>query len=437
MFQGFSASAMNCATKLYFSFNLWFLILILTSKVLTAHITMTSFFNSVELLPEDPILGLQVVFAADPRESKVNLGIGSYKNEQGKPFVLPSVRKAEKIIFDRNLDKEYLPIVGNGEFIQVISKLIFGQAEQHAVDNRCIVQTVGGTAAMRIAGEFLAKNRHMAIYLPDPTWPNHRPVFTYAGMNVRSYPYYHKESHDLDFQGLCDFLKKIPSPAVILFHSSCHNPTGIDPTNDQWREISEIVKKQKLIPFFDCAYQGFGVGIEEDVFAVRYFFEQGHEMFVSYSCSKNFGLYGERVGALCAVMKDPQITKRVVSQFKQIIRGIYSMPPLQGSRIVSTILHSPELTQEWKREVQSMREHVKKMRTMLVAGLERQGVNRDVKFFETQKGIFSYTGIPSDQVKLLKKDYGIYLTTDGRINIAGLNEGNIEYVVSSISNVIK
>lgn len=397
-----------------------------------------SFFTSVELLPEDPILSLPILFAADPHENKVNLGIGSYKDDKGSPVVFSCVKQAEQLILEKNMNKEYLPIEGHAGYNAAISKLLFGPAAQKYSNGEMVtVQTVGGTGALRIGAEFLARNRKMDIYVSDPTWPNHRPILTYSGMSVHTYPYYHKSTHDLDFPGLCEAINLMHSPGVLLLHACCHNPTGIDPTHEQWQELSVLIKKKKLFPFFDVAYQGLGHGVEEDVYPVRYFLEQGHEMLVASSCSKNFGLYGERVGSLTIVTQEAETTRRILSQVKQIIRSCYSMPPLQGGRTVATILQSDKLTEEWKQELSVIRNRIKQMRKELVAGLVEAGVSKDVSFFETQLGMFSYTGLTLHQVQRLRQEYGIFATSNGRINIAGLNESNIQYVVSAFSDVMR
>lgn len=396
-----------------------------------------SFFTSVELLPEDPILNLPFLFAADQHENKVNLGIGSYKDGEGKPLVLSCVRKAEKILLDKKLNKEYPPINGDPAFNTAVAKLIFGEsAKSFSNGEMFTMQTLGGTGGLRIGSEFLARNRKMDIYLSEPTWPNHRPVFSYAGMAIHNYPYYHRVAHDLDFEGMCSAINKIPSPGVILLHACCHNPTGIDPNREQWQELSVLIKKKHLLPFFDFAYQGFGEGIHEDAYPVRHFLEQGHEMLVSSSYSKNFGLYGERVGALTIVTNDKQITARALSQCKQIVRSSYSMPPLHGGRIVATILDSQELTQEWEEELKGMRDRIKEMRRALSEGLKAAGVKQDVSFFETQKGVFSYTGLTPEKVQRLRHQYGIYGADNGRINIAGLNHHNIQYVIAALAEIL-
>jgi aspartate aminotransferase len=397
-----------------------------------------SFFKSVELLPEDPILSLPIYFAADAHPKKVNLGIGAYKDAQGKPAVLSCVRKAEKIIFDQNLNKEYLPIEGNKAYISSLSQLAFGSDLNNKLADRMFaVQTVGGTGGLSIAGDFFFHNLSKTVQLSDPTWPNHRPIFRYAGLNMESYPYYDNQKHDLDFAGMCQAITKMPAGNILVLHGCCHNPSGMDPTQEQWKELSSLIKKQRVLPFFDFAYQGFGNGIEEDAFAVRYFAEQGHEMLVASSCSKNFGLYGERMGMLVIISSDRETIPKVSSQIKQIIRSNYSMPPLHGSRIISTILQNEELTKEWHQELAQMRNRVKEMRQALMEKLKAKNINMDVSFMARQTGLFSFTGLNSDQVQSLRRDYGIYITNNGRANIAGLTWDNIDYVVEAMAKVLK
>lgn len=395
-------------------------------------------FKNIEKFPDDPILKLPVLFNKDPRTKKVNLGIGTYKDENGKPYVLSCVRKAEKLILDKKLDLEYLPIEGHAEFISSTLKFIFGKTLEANPSNHIFaMQSVGGTGALRIGAHFLSKNNFKLMYLSDPTWPNHNLIFNYAGMNIRPYPYYNPETHSLDFSGICDALKKMPHDSIVVLHASCHNPSGIDPTPSQWEEISSIIKHHHLIPFFDLAYQGFGHGIDEDAFPVRYFFEQGHEMFVASSYSKNLGLYGERVGLLSVITKDANARDCIASQLKQIVRSSYSMPPLQGARIAATIQNSPDLSQEWHGELAKMRNRIKEMRSALVACLKEKGLEKDMSFIENQAGIFSFMGINLENVKRLNEEFGIYMPDNGRINIAGLNWHNLEYVSESIASVLK
>lgn len=391
-----------------------------------------SCFDQIKLLPEDPIMHLPILFAADKNPNKVNLGIGSYKNESSQPVVFSSVQKAEKLLAEKKLNKEYPPIEGNAQFNQSSLKLIFGDTLPQLSENLFAEQTVGGTSALRVAGEFLARNCSKEIFIPDPTWANHKLIFPYANMQINNYPYYDSKSHGIDFSAMLKAIGQMEKNSVILLHGSCHNPTGVDPTQEQWRELSNQIKKHRIIPLFDLAYQGFGEGLEEDAFAVRLFAKEGHEMFVASSNAKNFGLYGERVGMLTAISHHSDAMKKIRSHLKQTARSCYSVPPIHGARIVETILASTELTNEWKQELDDIRRRIKNTRDSLVSGLKRLNSNRDFSFLTKQLGLFSYTGLTAGQVDFLRHRHGIYLAENGRINIAGLNPNNIEYVVHAV-----
>ncbi len=394
-----------------------------------------SFFQSIEMLPADPILSLPILFNADPRSQKVNLGIGAYRNGEGQPIILSCVKKAEAFVLEKQRNKEYLPVEGDPTFIAETIKLIYGdQSPLIKSEEVFCAQTIGGSGALRIGAEFLATSgiSNGKIYLPQPTWPNHRLIFKKAGLHFESYSYYDSVKHDLDFSGMCAAIRKMPERSIILLHGCCQNPTGIDPTADQWQEICQLIKKQNVIPFIDLAYQGFGQDLEADAAAVRLFVLQGVECFVSNSYAKNLGLYGERVGSLSIVTFQKELSKKVGSQIKQIIRGNYSTPPLHGARIVTTILQSPSLKAEWHQELGMMRERIINMRKSLVAGLVSQKKGKDFSLLKDQKGIFSYSGLNPEQVSQLQKEYGIYMASDGRINVAGLNQHNLEYVVNAI-----
>lgn len=396
-----------------------------------------SFFESISLLPDDPIMNLSVMFGADSRTEKVNLGIGSYKDAQGKSYILPSVKKAEAMIFSQNLNKEYLPIEGDHEFIKETLRLIFGKDSKVLTSGEVFaVQTVGGTAALRIGAEFLVQETSKSVYMSNPTWANHKVVFKRGGMLIHSYDYYDEATHRFNFEGFCKSIQTITPGSVILLHACCHNPTGVDPNFEQWKELSKLILKQKIIPFFDFAYQGIGDTIDLDAQAIRYFAEQGHEMLVAYSHSKNFGLYGERCGVIAAVAHHKEAVRKVGSQLKQITRGIYSTSPLHGERIVKAILTSEELRKEWLEELAGIRERIKEMRKALVTGLMSKGSYHDWSFLEYQKGMFSFSGLNPDQTNRLIKEYGIYMLSNGRINVAGLNEKNIDYVVDAMQTVI-
>lgn len=397
-----------------------------------------SFFENIELLPSDPIYGLQVAFNADTRPNKVNLGIGSYKDAEGESIVLTSVSKAEELLIKQNLNKEYLPIEGDSEFLKESLKLIFGEKCKKIESGEIFAaQTVGGTFAIRLGAEFLAQELSKTVYVSNPTWPNHLLIFKNSGFKIDFYRYYDPLKNSLDFEGMCKMIKMMPPSSVILLQASCHNPTGIEPTFDQWKEISVLIKEQKIIPFFDFAYQGFGKGIEEDAKTIRYFLEEGHEMLVASSYSKNFGLYGERIGVFSIVTHNVETARKIGSQIRQIIRSIYSSPPLHGARLIKTILKSPELRKDWVEDLDNMRMRIQEMRQTFVSGLLAKGINKDLSFMYNQAGLFSLCGLDQDQVHSLNKEYAIYMPNNGRINIAGLNLHNMNYVINSILSVNK
>lgn len=395
------------------------------------------FFNDIPLLPSDSILGLPIIFAAESRSNKVNLGIGSYKTAEGEPLVLNCVHKAEILIGQKNLNKEYLPIDGDAEFLKYSQQIIFGR-DLDKVNPALIYssQTIGGSGALRVAGEFFCKLINRNIFLPQPSWPNHKPIFERAGMNVGSYPYFDFKTNLLDFKGMCEGINNLPSSSIILLHASCHNPTGVDPTLEQWQILSELIRKRNLFPFFDFAYQGFGDSIDGDAQAIRLFALSGHEMMISYSYSKNFGLYGERVGLISVITSEESTVPSIGSQIRILIRGNYSTPPLYGARIVSTVLQSEELKQNWKNELKTMCERVKEMRKTLVELLRVNGKNDNFSPILQQKGLFSFIGLSKNQVDRLREEYAIYMPSNGRINLAGLNNQNIEYVAKALLSVM-
>lgn len=396
-----------------------------------------SFFTDIPQMPVDPILGLPIAFAADTRADKINLGVGSYKTAEGNPLVLSAVTKAEQLILQQHLDKEYLHIEGDDTFIRSLFELLIGK-KSHLLQkkNYFAAQTVGGAGALRIGGEFLKKLITKTIYLPEPSWANHKQIFERSGLDVQSYPYLDTQSHCLNFKGTCQAIQRMPANSVILLHGCCHNPTSIDPTLEQWKELSSLLKKQHIIPFFDVAYQGFGDGLEKDVEPIRFFIEQGHEMLIAYSCSKNFGLYGERVGLFAIVSSTADQIPNIASQVKVMIRGNYSNPPLHGARIVSTILTSAELTIEWKKELENMRERIMHMRKALIEALRRDKNGHDFSYLEQQKGMFSFIGLTPYQVERLRDERAIYMPANGRINLAGLNSGNVSIVANALLSVL-
>lgn len=394
-------------------------------------------FDEIPLMPEDPIFGLPIAFDADLRPNKINLGIGAYKTADGLPLVLNSVRKAESLILQKHLNKEYLPIEGDADFILCSLQLLLGaDSPLFQTGTYFSAQTVGGASALRIAGEFVAKLISKTIFIPQPTWANHKQIFERAGLNVGSYPYFDSSNCLLDFTGMCQAISNMPPKSIVLLHGCCHNPTGIDPSFEQWKELSDLIKRQQIIPLFDIAYQGFGNGVDEDAEAVRYFVEQGHQLFITYSCSKNFGLYGERAGFLAIVCSTLEQTTKIGSQVKTLIRANYSNPPLQGARIVSTILNSHALTMEWKEELLNMCVRIKEMRKAFVAALHVKASGRDFSYLNQQKGLFSFSGLTPEQVQTLQQEKAVYIPSNGRINIAGLNSQNISDAADAILSVM-
>jgi aspartate/tyrosine/aromatic aminotransferase len=392
-----------------------------------------AFFDNVEMADPDPILSLNSMFADDTRSEKINLGVGAYKTAELKPLVFAAVKKAEARLASGNQYKEYLPIDGDKEFLACALELVFGKGAPILEEGRVFAaQALGGTGALRVGAEFLKKEVSDKVFLSDPSWANHKPLFTRAGHKVDFYPYLDRKKYALSFKKMCDEIKNMEKGNTILLHGCCHNPTGIDPSLEQWKELSVLIKEQGLVPFFDLAYQGFGEGVEEDVKALRTFVDDGHELLVAYSFSKNFGLYGERVGALFVVTSSDKVAERVGSKIKTLIRTNYSNPPCHGARIIKTILKSDELTQEWKRELNNMRERVVEMRKCLASELIAKSSAQDFSFMNRQKGIFSFSGLDKDQVEALKVEFGIYMPANGRINVAGLSSQNLEYLVDAI-----
>ncbi|KIJ21699.1 aspartate transaminase [Paxillus involutus ATCC 200175] len=400
-----------------------------------------STWSAVPAGPPDPILGITEAFKADKDPRKINLGVGAYRDESGKPYVLNAVKKAEEKMASAKLDKEYLPITGLASFTQNAAKLAYGAdsapLNQHAI---AVTQTISGTGALRIGGAFVARHYpgSKIIYLPNPTWGNHIPLFKDSGLEVRQYRYFDKKTVGLDFEGLKEDLKNAPEGAVVLLHACAHNPTGVDPTQAQWKEISDLIAEKKLFPFFDMAYQGFASGsTTRDAFAVRHFVSQGHQVALCQSFAKNMGLYGERVGAFSLTTASEEEKKRVESQLKIVVRPMYSNPPLHGAHIASTILSDPELYKQWEGEVKGMADRIISMRErlyeLLTNGFQTPGEWGHIK---SQIGMFSYTGLNTEQCKTLAEKAHVYMTMDGRISMAGLNGGNVEYFAQSVDAAV-
>ncbi|QVL57726.1 MAG: aspartate/tyrosine/aromatic aminotransferase [Simkaniaceae bacterium] len=392
-----------------------------------------SIFEKVEPFPPDPIFGLATRFKKDKNPNKIDLTVGIFRDENLATHTLRSVKEGEKVLEKIEKDKLYLPMGGDEAFIHEAQKLAFGEAFCKSAKGTLFgAQTIGGTGGLRLGGEFLAREVTKKVYLSDPTWPNHRGIFEACGMEIETYPYYNKEIHALDFERMLDTLSHAPEKSVVVLHGCCHNPTGCDPNDAQWKELSTLFLKKKLVPFFDFAYQGFGRGLDQDAWAIRYFASQGHEMLVAASYSKNFGLYGERIGCLSIIAKNEQLSQNLSSVVKRLARVNYSNPPRHGAGIITTILQDVGLVEMWKGEVDQMRERITLMKNDLVDALGRQFGKDKFGFLKRRYGLFSMLGISAEQVDRMIDEYGVYLTRSGRINLTGLNEGNLPYVIEAI-----
>ncbi|MWP49679.1 MULTISPECIES: amino acid aminotransferase [unclassified Gilliamella] len=381
----------------------------------------------------DPILGLADLYNKDDRTNKINLSVGVYKDETTKTPILESVKKAEQFLLNNETTKSYLSIDGIKEFNIATQILLFGNENERART----AQAPGGTGALRITADFLARRtKAKRIWVSNPSWPNHRSVFQTAGLEVREYRYYDAQTHSLDFDGLMQDLSKIAVGEAVLFHGCCHNPTGIDLTPEQWQAISDLALKNGWLPLFDLAYQGFGQGIEEDVYGLRLFAQNQPELLIASSYSKNFGLYNERVGAFTLIAANSEIADRAFSQVKTIIRANYSNPPAHGAKIVSHILNNEELKEEWINELTNMRQRIHRMRQLFVKTLQDKGASQDFSFIVKQNGMFSFSGLNEEQVLKLRNDYGIYIVNSGRINVAGMTLDNMSRLCESIVKVL-
>ena len=395
-------------------------------------------FEKIIAAPADPILGLADSFRSDPRENKINLGIGVYKDETGKTPVLTTVKKAEKYLLENETTKNYLPISGIPEFGNVTQALLFGEQHPIITEKRArTAQAPGGTGALRIAADFIAQQTTAKrVWISNPTWPNHNNIFQTAGLEICNYNYYDAENRGLDFDGMLASLANAQAGDVVLFHGCCHNPSGIDPTEEQWRQLATLSAEKGWLPVFDFAYQGFARGLEEDAQGLRLFAEKNPELIVASSYSKNFGLYNERVGACTIVTKDSVTAEKAFSQAKAIIRANYSNPPAHGASVVTTILSNPELKEEWIEELTTMRERIQRMRQLLVTTLQEKGAKQDFSFIIDQNGMFSFSGLNKEQVERLRAEYGIYIVGSGRINVAGLTLENMVPLCEAIVAVL-
>jgi aspartate aminotransferase len=394
-------------------------------------------FENLPVLPADPILGLMDAFHHDSNPNKIDLGVGVYKNTQGETPVLESVKRAEHHLLESEQTKLYIGPAGSAEFGSAIENLLLGETHSVINDGRVsTVQTPGGCGALRVAAELVKKSNPSAtIWVSDPTWGNHIPLLGDSGLQIKTYPYYDTTTHRVSFEAMITALQQAKSGDLVLLHGCCHNPSGADLSHQQWQMLARMALEKGFTPFIDIAYQGFGSGIEEDAYGLRLMAEQLPELLIASSCSKNFGIYRERVGAVLVISQNTSHAKACTTQLARIVRGIYSMPPSHGAAVVAHILNNKGLRQHWLGELDTMRERINNLRQQLLEQLTTKGGGNAFSFISTQKGMFSFLDMPPAQVQRLRTEFSIYMTTDSRISIAGINSNNIDYLSSAIISV--
>ena len=396
-------------------------------------------FKHVDAYPGDPILTLNEDFQKDPRQGKINLSIGIYFDEEGRLPVMDAVRQAETALLGNVGPKPYLPMSGAPDYRQAIQHLLFGTQHEAVTSGRiATIQTIGGSGALKVGGDFLKRYfPNSQVWVSDPTWDNHRAMFEGAGFTVNTYPYYDAATGGLKFDAMLSAIDALPAKSIVLLHACCHNPTGVDLSQAQWKALTAVLKARDLLPFLDIAYQGFGDGIDEDAFALRTLADAGVSFFVANSFSKSFSLYGERVGGLSVVCPDQLEAGLVLGQLMACVRRNYSSPPTHGARIVAQVLGTPALRQSWSDELGAMRQRIKLMRQRLYDGVVAQLPGRDVRYFIDQRGMFSYTGLSAAQADTLREQHGVYVLRSGRMCAAGLNANNVDKVAEAIAAVLR
>ena len=392
-------------------------------------------FESLQAMPADAILGLIAEFQEDQRANKIDLGVGVYRNTAGETPVLSSVKKAEQAILETQASKAYLGTAGNPDFNAAMQSMMFAGA---APDDRLVtIQTPGGSGSLRVAAGILLRAReNTTVWVSEPTWANHVPLLGGAGLELKPYPYYDTQKHVLRSDAMLGALREVPRGDVVLFHACCHNPSGLDPSQEEWRAITEIILERELLPFVDMAYQGFAEGLEEDAYSIRYMVERVPEMIVSSSCSKNFGLYRDRVGTVTFLSADAAGAGIMASQLSNYVRTLYSMPPDHGAAVVSTILNDAALREEWHTELDEMRNRLQGMRALLNETLAAKAPVHDFSHLVRANGMFCFLGISAEQVARLKQEFGIYMVDSSRINVAGITAENVDYLAESIAAVL-
>lgn len=395
-------------------------------------------FETVSTAPPDAILGLTEAFVADPREKKINLSVGVYKDAEGTTPVLSTVKEAERRLLDGEKSKGYKPITGDPVYGQLVRSLMLGEDHEIITRKRAVTaHTPGGTGALRVAGDFLEANLPgSAIWVSDPTWANHHGVFAAAGLEVKKYPYFDASLNAVNFDAMLDGLKQVPTGDVVLLHGCCHNPTGADPSDEQWEAIGSVLADRGVVPLVDFAYQGFASGIDEDAAGLRALTRSVRELLICSSFSKNFGLYNERTGALTVVSDSADVTAAIASQVKVTVRTNYSNPPAHGGAIVATILSDTDLRTQWEAEVADMRDRINAMRKLFVDSMKQRCPDRDFDFINHQNGMFSFSGLTKDQVQTLRDDHAVYIVGSGRINVAGMTETNMPALCDAVAAVL-
>jgi aspartate aminotransferase len=395
-------------------------------------------FSELKPLPTDPILGLMAAFKQDTNPKKIDLGVGVYKDEQGNTPVLKAVKKAEAFRLENETSKSYIGLAGNLDYCQKMENLLLGEHPALLANRVRTAQAPGGTGALRVAAEFIKRcNKDATVWVTTPTWANHISLFEAAGLTVKEYPYYDYENKDLLFDDMINTLKQVPKGDVVLFHACCHNPSGMDLNAEQWSTVADLAVEVGFTPLVDIAYQGFGSSLGEDAAGLRKLAAAVDELIICSSCSKNFGLYRERIGACSIIAKDAATADISNSVLLSVVRSIYSMPPAHGADIVSTILGSTELTQMWHDELDQMRNRINGLRTLIKESLAAKGIEQDFSFIDRQNGMFSFLGINKEQIERLQKEYSIYIVGSSRVNVAGISDANIDYFANAVADVCK
>jgi aspartate aminotransferase len=395
-------------------------------------------FESLERLPPDAIIGIMAMFRADQSAGKIDLSVGVYQDDDGNTPILESVRRAEQQILDEQSTKSYVGITGNAGFNAGIQALVFGDKHDVVDAGRvATAQAPGGSGALCVAGHLIHRSRPNArVYLSDPSWPNHLPLLKLAGLKLEQYAYYDFDDHRIDFEAMVRSVESMAAGDVLLLHGCCHNPCGADLSREQWHVIAEMCARKQIVPFIDLAYQGLAEGLDEDAYGVRLMAEHVPELIVVASCSKNFGLYRERVGSISVVARDQDSRDTILTNLSSVARGLYSMPPDHGAAIVDRILHDAELRKLWQSEVTGVRERLNGLRSLFVEKLAERGTSRDFSFIANERGMFSFLGISREQIVRLREQFHVYMLESSRINIAGINSSNVDYVVDSIAQVL-